>query len=163
MPFCGAFPALELACHVAIRSETFHAKTFYASLAAANLSVMLLPLFVTDTASYGAARKVCYDRTFSVWNVTYLDEGSAYYNPDGDIDDVATFHLFPKHLFNSLSAVVSLFGFGVWLFFSSHQSDVAKDLDRTRTYTHSDSFPLVSLSNALKLMLASFGLHFRFF
>jgi hypothetical protein len=29
MPTCGAITALEIACHVAVRSETFHAKTFY--------------------------------------------------------------------------------------------------------------------------------------
>ena len=41
--------------------------------------------------------------------------------------------LLPLHIFNSLSTVTSLFGSGVWLFFSPHQPDVAKDLDRTRT------------------------------
>ena len=65
MPTCAAFPALERACHVAVRSETFHAKTFYAFLAATDLCVVLLPLFVTNSTSYGAAEKVCYDRAFS--------------------------------------------------------------------------------------------------
>jgi hypothetical protein len=126
---CGAYPAVEMACFVAIRSKTFHATTFYASLAATNLCVVMIPLFVTNTTSYGAAKKVCYDRAFS----RILDEDSSQYNPDLDFDDHASRHLFPQHLFNSLSTVVSLFGLGVWLFFSPHQSDVAKDLDRTRT------------------------------
>ena len=135
MPTCNAFPAFELACHVAIRKETFHAKTFYASLTAATLCVVLLPLFVTGTASYGAAGKVYYDRSFSRNVAFYLDEDSPDYKPDWEMDDQAVNHLFPQHLFNSLSTVVSLFGFGVWLFFSPHQSDVAKDLDRTRECT----------------------------
>jgi hypothetical protein len=132
---CGALPAslrLEMACFVAVRSKTFHAMTFCASLAATNLFVVLLPLFVTNTASYGAAEKACYDRTFSRLNTIYLDENSPRYNPDWDMHDNADRHLFPLHLFNSLSTAVSLFGFGVWVFFSPHQSDVAKDLDRTR-------------------------------
>jgi hypothetical protein len=73
MPTCGAFPALERDCHEAVRSETFHAKTFYASLAAGTLCVVMIPLFMTGTASYGAAEKVCYDRTFHRLNACYLD------------------------------------------------------------------------------------------
>jgi hypothetical protein len=143
MPTCGAIPAFEIACHVAVRSETFHAKTFYACLAATNLCVVLIPLFVTSTASYGAARKVCYGRTFSRLSAINLDEDSPDYDPDWDMDDRSSNHLFPQHLFKSLSTEVSLFGFGVWLFFSPHQSDVAKDLDRTRTYFVSNCSPLV--------------------
>ena len=135
LPTCGAIPAFELACHVAIRSETFHAKAFYASLASGTLCVVLLPLFVSETTSYAAARKVCHDRNFSRESAIYWDVDSPRYKPDWDIDDDATRDLFPFHLFNSLSTVVSLFGFGVWLFFSPHQCDVAKDLDRTRTCT----------------------------
>jgi hypothetical protein len=51
------------------------------------------------------------------------------------MDYYAGNQLFPKHLLNSLSTATSLFGFGVWLFFSPHQSDVAKDLDRMRAST----------------------------
>ena len=151
MPTCDVLPALDIACHVAVRSENFHAKTFYMSLAAGILCVVLLPLFVTNTTSYGAAKKVCYDRAFS----RILDEDSSQYNPDLDFDDHASRHLFPQHLFNSLSTVVSLFGLGVWLFFSPHQSDVAKDLDRTRTCTEIVfSFALGSFAN-FKCMLHS--------
>ena len=160
MPTCAAFPALERACHVAVRSENFHTKTFYASLVATNLCVVLLPLFVTNTASYGAAEQVCYDRLFSMESAKFLDVDSPDYKPDWTFDDWATNHLFPQHLFNSLSTVVSLFGFGVWLFFSPHQSDVAKDLDRTRTCTEIVfSFALGSFSN-FKCMLHS-ALHVR--
>ena len=65
----------------------------------------------------------------------FLDEGSPDYNPEWNMGDAASRHLSPMYLFNSFSVAVSLFGFGVWLFFSPHQSDVAKDLDRTRTCT----------------------------
>ena len=41
--------------------------------------------------------------------------------------------LFPFHLFNSIATVMSLFGFWVWLFFSPHNSDGARELDRTCT------------------------------
>jgi hypothetical protein len=113
----------------------FHTKTFYAFLAEGTLCVVLLPLFMTNTASYGAAGKVCYDRAFSLQSAISGDVGSPDYDPDWDFDDNNGNHLFPQHLFNSLSTVMSLFGFGVWLFFSPHQSDVAKDLDRTCTCT----------------------------
>jgi hypothetical protein len=148
MPNCNAFPAFELTCHVTVRSETFHAKTFYAFLAATDLCVVLLPLFVTNSTSYGAAEKVCYDRSSSMFNVIFSDEDSPKYNPDWDMDDNAINHLFPQHMFNSLSTVVSLFGFGVWLFFSPHQSDVAKDLDRTRKCSDLFYVPWFVLSNA---------------
>jgi hypothetical protein len=134
MPTCDVLPALEIACHVAVRSEKFHAKTFYTSLAAGTLCVVLLPLFVTNTASYGAAREVCYNRAFFRLYAIHGDVDSPDYYPDWAMDDNAVWHLFPQHLFNSLSTVVSLFGFGVWLFFSPHQSDMAKDLDRTRKF-----------------------------
>jgi hypothetical protein len=49
------------------------------------------------------------------------------------MNDVADRVLFPAHFFNSISTVISLFGFWVWLFFSPHNSDVARDLDRTCT------------------------------
>jgi hypothetical protein len=145
MPTCGAFPALELACHVAVRSEAFHAKAFYASLAATSLCVVLLPLFVTNTLSYGAAVKVCYERTSSRLSSMFLDEDSPRFNPDWDMDSDYTQSgclLFPQHLCNSLSTAVSLFGFGVWLFFSPHQSDLAKDLDRKRMCINCFVLPL---------------------
>ena len=133
MPSCSA-AAFELACHVAVRSKTFYGKAFVTGLAAVTLCIILIPLFMTDTPSYGAARKACYDQSFDKWNATHWAEGPRY-RPEWSMDDDANRDLFPAHLFNSISTVVSLFGFGVWLFFSSHQSDVAKDLDRTRTCT----------------------------
>jgi hypothetical protein len=53
------------------------------------------------------------------------------WNEEDNFDDTDLWRMFPSHSFNSISTVVSLFGFGVWLFFSPHNSDVAKDLDRT--------------------------------
>ena len=99
----------------------------------ATLSVILLPLFVTNTASYDAAGKVCYDRTFLRLNVVHFDVDSPKYDPDWDMDDAADRALFPVHLFNSMSTAMSLFGFWVWMFFSPHNSDVARELDRTCT------------------------------
>jgi hypothetical protein len=142
MPTCsGALPALELACHLIVRRRTFHARAFFAFLAATTVCIVLLPLFVTDTASYGAAQEVCFDRSFEKWNVIHLDVNHPRYRPDWDMDEDATYHLLPQYIFHSVSTIVSLFGFGVWLFFSPHQSDVAKDLDRTRTSPTSIAYP----------------------
>jgi hypothetical protein len=64
-------------------------------------------------------------------NVTKFDVDSPSYDPEWGMEDGAEYNLFPVHLFNSISTVVSLFGFMVWLFFSPHMADVARDLDRT--------------------------------
>ena len=108
----------------------FYKKTFFTCQCVATLLVVLLPLFVTNTPSHGAARKVCYDRTFAWGNVTSFDVDSPIYDPEWDMSDAAAWNLFPVHLFNSISTVVSLLGFWVWLFFSPHMSEVARDLDR---------------------------------
>ena len=86
---------------------------------------------MTNTPSYGAARKVYHEWTFEWRNATHFDVEHQDYNPEWDMDDKAHWDLFPTHLFNSISTVASLFGFGVWLFFSLHMIDVARDLDRT--------------------------------
>jgi hypothetical protein len=130
MPALGV-TTFELACIVTTRSEAFHPKVLLAGLAAITACILLLPLLVTSTWSYGAASKVCFDRTFARQNVTKWDVDSQHYDPDWDMNDSAGWRLFPIHLFNSTSTVVSLFGFWVWLFFSPHLA--AQDLDRTRT------------------------------
>ena len=65
--------------------------------------------------------------------MTRFDIDSQHYDPEWDMGDSAGWHLFPIHLFNSVSAGMSLFGFWVWLFFSPHYNEVGRDLDRTRT------------------------------
>ena len=129
---CSA-SASELAVFLIVRGETFYKKTFFTGQCVATLCVVLLPLFVTNTPSYGAARKVCHDWNFMHRNVTYFDVNSPEYNPEWGMDDNAPWDLFPVHLFNSISTVTSLFGFWVWLFFSPHMDDLARDLDRTCT------------------------------
>jgi hypothetical protein len=76
---------------------------------------------------------VCYGRAFAYRNVTRFDVDSQHHDPEWDMDDSVNWHLFPVHLFNSISTAMSLFGFWVWLFFSPHNSDVARQLDRTCT------------------------------
>jgi hypothetical protein len=135
IPTCNA-AALELSCYLAVRAKTFYARGFSILLAAITLCVVLLPLIVTGTMSYGAAREACYGRLVMWGNTTYTNTDSPLYDPDWDPDDWApnaAYLLFPQHLFNSISAVVSLCGFFVWLFFSPHKSVVAQDLDRTCT------------------------------
>jgi hypothetical protein len=132
MPTCNP-SAFELACCLFVRSDTFYVKTFFTCQSVATLLFILLPLFVTNTTSHGAASKVCYDRNFAWRNVTYFDVESPKHDPEWDMDDSASLHLFPVHLFNSITTVMSLFGFWVWLFFSPHNSDVARALDRTCT------------------------------
>jgi hypothetical protein len=119
----------ELACVANFRQETSRSKSFFVGFAAATLCVALLPLFATGGASFDVAREECYARTV----VRFLG-GSSQYDPDYEedkFDDDATRHLFPMHLFNSVSTGVSLFGLCVWLFFSPHTSPVEQDLDRT--------------------------------
>ena len=125
---------IELACFRTVRKDTFHGKTFFACLAASTFCVVLLPLFVTGTTSFGAAREECYDRTVERLHSSFFDIGSqVVHDPtqDHNFDNVNTRHLFPVHLFNSIATVVSLFGFCVWLFFSPHTSDRTQNLDRT--------------------------------
>jgi hypothetical protein len=132
--------AIELGCFLVIRKDTFRAKIFYACLAAITLCLALFPLYVTGTASFGVAREVCHVKTVVKLKTTFLDADSPEYNSkwteEDNFDDSADRHLFPVHYFNSISTVVSLLGFGVWLFFSPHNSDMAKDLDRTCTHSH---------------------------
>jgi hypothetical protein len=128
--------AAELACYVTLRGPHFYAKTFFTFLVTATLLVVLLPLFVTGTSSYGAASKVCYDRFSPLRVAWYGDPDSDFYDADWDVDadDSATFYLSPVHLFNVISTVVSLFGFWAWMFFSPHKkSNEAQNLDRTCT------------------------------
>ena len=135
MPTCSP-AALELSCYLAVRSPAFHAKSLFGALVATALGIVLvLPLAITMTMSYGAASTTCSDRFAVVRMAWYGDVDSEYYDPDWDVDGVdnASNLLFPMHLFNSISTVVSLFGFWMWLFFSPHTSDVAQDLDRTCT------------------------------
>jgi hypothetical protein len=127
MPTCSA-SAFELAVYLIVRGETFCKKPFFACQCVATLLAFLLPLSITNTPSYGAARKVCHDRAFMMWNVTHFDVDSPRYDPEWEIEDIATRDLFLLHLFNSISTVVSLFGFWVWFFFSPHMGDVARDL-----------------------------------
>jgi hypothetical protein len=135
MPTCISPSATERWCFLAVRKETFCAKTVYACLAAITLCVALLPVFVTGAASFGAAHEECYAKTVVRLKVKFLDVDSSEYDPtwteEDNFDDMATSHMFPVHSFNSISTVVSLFGFGMWLFFSPHNSEVEKDLDRT--------------------------------
>jgi hypothetical protein len=132
MPTCSA-TAFELAVYLIVRAESFYKKTFFTCQCVTTLGVVLVPLFMTNTSSYGAARKVCYDWTFALNNVTNFDVDAKYYNPEWDMKDTAIYHLSPMHLFNCISIVVSLFGFWVWFFFSPHMSDVTRALDRTCT------------------------------
>jgi hypothetical protein len=132
MPTCSA-SAFELAAYLTVRSEAFYKKSFFVCPSVATLCVVLLPLFITKTVSYGAARKACHDWSFEWKSVQYLDADNMDYNPEWEMEDYASWDLLPSHLFNSISTVVSLFSFWVWLFFSPYMSDMARDLDRTCT------------------------------
>jgi hypothetical protein len=118
--------AIELVCYHTLRSKTFHTKTFAVFLATISCCIIMLPLFVTGTTSYGAAETACYDRAFLRHTATNIYQGWS-------MDDNANWRLFPSHLFNCVATVVSLFAFGVWLFFSPHISDQGQNLDRKRT------------------------------
>jgi hypothetical protein len=143
IPTCNP-SAFELACCVIVRSENFYPKTFFACQAVATLSVIFLPLFFTNTASYGAAGKVCYDRTFARFNATHFNVESQHYDPEWDMDDAADWRLFPIHLFNSISTVMSLFGFWVWLFYSPHNVRKKTRLHFFKKFTHALYYSCIS-------------------
>jgi hypothetical protein len=126
IPTCISPSTLELRWFLAVRKETFQNKSFYACLVAITLCTALLPLFVTGAASFGAAREECYAKTLVRNKLFYPD-----WTAEDNFDDWAANRLLPRHSFTSISTVMSLFGFGVWLFFSPHNSDAAQDLDRT--------------------------------
>ena len=160
MPTCSA-SATELAVYLIVRGEAFYRKTFFTCQCVATLLGVLLPLFITNTPSHGAARKSCHDWTFMLNNATHWDVDSPDYNPEWEMEDSATFHLFPQHLYNSISTVVSLFGFWVWIFFSPHMADVARDLslrqqnirDLDRTCTKLDCISALPKTRSPFLML----------
>ena len=135
MPTCCSASAFELACYLAVRSDSFYPKTSFAIIAASTLSAMLLPLFLTATSSFGAASEICYDRIFDLKNQTFTaDVDSQYYDLDWTMGDVAHWHLLPFHVYNSVSVATSLVGLWVWLFSSPHRaSERAQNLDRTCT------------------------------
>ena len=100
MPTCSA-SAFELAVYLAVRADTFYKKTFFMCQCLATFCVVLLPLFVTNTPSYGAARKVCHGWVFRRENETRSDVGHQNYSSEWDMEDLATWDLLPAHLFNS--------------------------------------------------------------
>ena len=55
MPTCSA-SASERAVYLIVRGETFYKKTFFTCQCVITLSVILLPLFMTNTPSYGAVK-----------------------------------------------------------------------------------------------------------
>jgi hypothetical protein len=64
----------------------------------ATLCVVLEPLFITNTPSYGAAHKVCHGWTFMRLNVTKFDVESPLYDPEWDMEETARLVLLPSHL-----------------------------------------------------------------
>jgi hypothetical protein len=151
--------ALELACYLALRSETFYVQTFTTFLCGVTLCVVMSPLFLTGTTSYGAATEMCYDYTYARVNATQsilANIDSPEYNPEWSMDDIATRHLFPQHLFNSISTVISLFGFCTWLIARHHihvnNSEQAQNLDRTCEC----DFLIFALSPSLQLFFLLF-------
>jgi hypothetical protein len=53
MPTCSA-SAAELALYLTVRAEIFAKKSFFTCQCVATLCVVLVPMFMTNTASYGA-------------------------------------------------------------------------------------------------------------
>jgi len=119
---------VEKRLHALVRREDGHSMTLAAVLTLMVGCEVCMPLFVTGELSFGAAEEECYERIYAV-----LAERHAR-DEDWDFDAKATRRLFPVHLYNSMSTVVSLLGFLSWLFFSPHASKGAPggtcDLDR---------------------------------
>jgi hypothetical protein len=113
--------SLEKRCHAWMRVHPKKVATIAALVVGFAIN---LPLVATGKPSFQEAKGVCYDR-----NMAKLID--FYEGEEWEFSDHATRVLFPLHLFNSLAAVTSLFGFLMWLFFSTYRGNGAEDLDRT--------------------------------
>jgi hypothetical protein len=93
-----------------------------------------LPLLATLSTSFGEAKEVCYERNLAKITESFENNRSPqseYLGGEGwHFDDINNRHLFPLHLFNSLSSAVSLVSFLTWLFCSPHTTPATKELDR---------------------------------
>jgi hypothetical protein len=118
---------IEKRWHASARSHA-HPKMVAALLALVVLCIACLPLFLTGTTSFGAAKDVCYERQLSKLVAMAQREGRPF---DKETHFPSHFHLFPLHMMNVLSTVVSLAGLWIWLFFSPHTTPAAVYLDRT--------------------------------
>jgi len=109
---------IELAGFRTARGPHLWWKLFVFSLLSVSTFMALLPLFVTQTWSFGAAEEQCED-----WTLKRLKEW--------DIDDYANDLLFPQHFNNVANLCVSVFCLLGWYFLSPHNTALAEDHDRT--------------------------------
>ena len=121
MVFCSCNAlSVERVVHTKTRDKEFYWKTFVGTLVSMNIFVALLPLFVTETWSFGAANDVCRSWV-EEWLMTVFMED----DPARDFDSAANRALFPAHSYNVASQFVSLFGLLVWFFISPHNNSNA--------------------------------------
>ena len=116
---------VELAGFRKVRSEGFRWKFFTWSLLATSMCVSLLPLFVTQTWSFGAAEEQCEEWAVELYEIYANTTDFGY----GDIDDNADRQLFPVHTNNVASLWVSVACLLGWYFISPHNSAMAEGLD----------------------------------
>ena len=112
--------------YTALRSGRFYTKTFTTGLIVLCSAVVITPLVITMKFTFEDADRICEERTRRLWKDWESPDGI-----DWDLEDWENqYQLLPVHVFNCISLAVSLVCFLVWLFFSPHNTELGKELDR---------------------------------
>ena len=128
MPYkcCCSALSVELATFRKVRGNGFRWKLFTGLLLFTSVCMSLLPLFSTQTWSFGAAEEKCEERAVELYEIYANTTDNGY----GDINDSAARQLFPTHSNNVTSLWISVVCLLGWYFLSPHNSTtLAEDLD----------------------------------
>ena len=132
MPYtcCCSALSVELATFRKVRGNGFRWKLFTGLLLFTSVCISLLPLFSTQTWSFGAAEEKCEEWTVELFEI-YAN--TTYRGVDrnlGDISDNAVRQIFPQHSNNVASLWISVVCLLGWFFLNPHNSStLAEDLD----------------------------------
>ena len=121
-----------------VRSKNSHPKTQTTCLALVLTLVIVLPLIVTGTMSFGKAKGICYERCFVQLTKYVGDDTGDEKKSEFDHDNAGHHLLYLQHLMNSTATVASFCGYSIWLFASPHTLNAKEErLDRTRAFCFS--------------------------
>jgi hypothetical protein len=125
-PCCGVLPAfIEKVIFEWVVGLSLPGCIALATISVGLVTVVIaFPLFWAGQMSFEEAQETCRERAFHLREET----------PGRDLNDMenALTFLLPTHYINAAAILVSLVHFLTWLFLSTHRSNEAQDLDRTR-------------------------------